>query len=729
MASLAELQDALVNADKAGDADAARQLADAIHSMRKTQEAMPTAAQAGGALNDIPRQIGLTARYGLEGLANAAQVFTEPLRYLQDKITPDRAPTMSQLVTGERTPKSMPLGVVASQFADSIGLPKPQGANERTVAEATRLGFGAGGLAGGASKAAQVAGPIASKTLGFLAANPTQQITAAAGAGAAANASKEAGGGFGQQLGASVVGGVAGGLVPGAAGVVRSGVNAIKNEFGKGMTNPQLDAKISLVLQRTGVDYRMVSEKVKQGMRAEMRSLLEADKELDPAAVRRLLDFKRTGTTPTRGMVSQDPVQITREMNLAKTAANSSDGQLHGLPRLQNQNNARLIENLNESGASRGNVDAAGEFVTSSVLGRQAGLRSAEDAAWERAKGMPGYTQPISSRVISDINEALGSEGMMPFMNPTISRYMEAFQNGQPFTPQAYRNLQSMLAREVSKGGNEGAAAGLARRVLEQSDLQPARFATDGSSVVTQGMANGMQAVDNNATDAIAAVNAARRATRQAYQYEDSSTLVRSVLSDGATSDPQRIAKRFVIGGTVREARDLAQQVGPGGIGEIKNAIVAHLKDKAVNGATDEVGKFSQSAYNKALNAIGDGKLALFFAPDEIEQLRAVGRAASYMQNQPVGSAVNNSNSGAMMVGKAYDALRGGLGMIPGVGPVTAGLLDVTLGNPTKSAYNFIGSRQAQNAAQGLLAGTPAGLRPENLIFPAAAMGGLLTAP
>lgn len=35
MASLSELQDALVNADKAGDAEAARQLADAIHAMRR----------------------------------------------------------------------------------------------------------------------------------------------------------------------------------------------------------------------------------------------------------------------------------------------------------------------------------------------------------------------------------------------------------------------------------------------------------------------------------------------------------------------------------------------------------------------------------------------------------------------------------------------------------------------------------------------------------------------
>jgi hypothetical protein len=238
-----------------------------------------------------------------------------------------------------------------------------------------------------------------------------------------------------------------------------------------------------------------------------------------------------------------------------------------------------------------------------------------------------------------------------------------------------------------------------------------------------------MRAVDDNATDAIAAVNNARRATRQAYRYEDSSPLVRSVLSDGATSDPQRIAQRYVVGGTVREAQDLARQVGPGGIGEIKNAIAAHLKDRALNGASDEVGKFSQSAYNKALNAIGDRKLGVFFSPEEIAQLRAVGRVASYMQVQPVGSAVNNSNSAAMLLGKAYDGLVRGVGMVPGVGPVGAGILDLTIGTPTKNAANLMAQQQAQNVMPGLLSAQRAAPWTEGLAAQAIAMGGLFAAP
>ncbi len=715
MASLADLQDALVNADKAGDVDAARQLADAIHSMRKVDDAKPAAAQAGGMINDIGRQVGLLARHNIEGLGGTAQLFTEPIRYATDRIF-------------SQTGKTKPMGALAADFADMIGLPKPQGANERTVGEGVKLMAGAGGLAKGASALAKNAGPAAQTVLSALSSNPLQQVTAAAGSGLAGGASKEAGGGFWAQLGASTLGGIAGGIAPSGVSAIRDGFNALKREFGGGMSPQQLDAKISLVLQRSGVDYSAVPERVRQSFRAQMQSALEADKELDPAAVNRLLDFTRTGTTPTRGMVTQDPVQITREMNLAKIGANSSDDSLHGLPKIQNQNNAKLIANLNDLGASRGNANQAGELVTSSVLGRQAGLRGAEQSAWDTAKTMPGYKQPISAGVLSDINKALNEEGMMPYMSPQISKYMEAFQTGQPFTPQAYRNLQSMLSREVMKGGNEGAAAKLAAGILRNGELKPAGFVNDGNLPATSSMAGAMRAADGASTDAIDAVNRARQATARAYAYEDSSPLVRSVLSDGRTSDPVRIAQSYIIGGTSREAADVLRQVGPGGAEPIKLALLEHLKSKAVSGASDETAKFSQSAFNKALRDVGDEKLAMLFSPEELTALRANGRVAALMMSQPVGSAVNNSNSGALAVSKAYDALRNGIGMIPGAGPVTAGLLDITLGNPTKAVSGFMGQRRAMDIAPGLLAQQQGSLG-RQLLLPGAAMGGLLAAP
>lgn len=650
-------------------------------------------------LSDIPRQLGLTARYALEGPAQAAQVFTEPIAGLM---------RMGGIAT-------KPLGEVAAGLADSIGLPKPETAQERVVGDATRLVAGSGGLIGSAGQMAKLPGMAGTVGAG-LSANPVQQLSSAAGAGVMGGLSREGGGTELQQAGSALIGGVVGGMAPGAA---NAALTAGRKLLNAGMTPQAMDIQISSALQRAGMDYSQVPERARQAMRAEMASALKAGRELDPEAVRRLAEFRTLGVTPTRGMVTQDPVQITREMNLAKIGANSADGELQGLARVQNQNNARLIQVMNEQGANRGNAAQAGDALTSAVIGRREGLRSAEQAAWDAAKASPGYRAPVSAQPLSAINAALGDEGLMPFMNPTISRYMEAFQTGQqPFTPQAYRNLQSMLSREVAKGGNEGAAAGLAQRILRDADLRPAGFADTNNTLVTQGVAAGMRAADGAADDAISAVNRARQATRQAYAYEDSSPLVRSVLSGGASSDPERIATRYIIGGTANEAREVLAQLGPQGSQVVKDALIANLKEKALSGSADEVGKFSQSAFNRALNKIGDRKLSLLFTEEELGRLRMTGRVASYAQNQPVGSAVNNSNSGSLVVGQALDMLRN----VPIIGP--------NIGQPLQNLNVSIQQRAAQNVLPGLLAAQPKQPLLPGLITPGIGFsGGLLSAP
>jgi len=663
-----------------------------------------SAVNAGKALNSIPRQVGLTVRSGIEGLADTAQVVTEPLRYITDRLTGS-------------TGKTVPLGRLATQAADWVGLPSPQDANERAVASGVKLMSGAGGtgaLAGLVRPVSAAVPGLANKAAQMFAANPMQQIASAGGAGLAGGASKEAGGSPIEQGVASLVGGVLGGKAP---DIANGTATLAKRMFNMGMNTQQLDLKISEVLRQSGVDYSKVPERIRQSLRQEMSASLDANKAINPEAASRLLAFQQAGVTPTRGMISQNPVQITREQNLAKMGANSNDAGLQGLALIQNQNNGKLIGNLNTLGANRGNILGAGEHVTNSVLSRQSMLRDSEKAAWDAAKSTPGYRQPISAQPLSDINQALGDEALMPFMNPAISKYIEAFQSGHPFTPQDYKNLQSMLSREMAKGGNEAAAAGVAARILREADLKPAGFVNPGNLPATQGMASGMRNADNAATDSIDAVNAARRATRSAYAYEDSNPLVRSVLSGGSTSDPQRIAQRYIVGGTANEAADMAQQVGPRGLAPIKDAILAHLKSKALNGAADEVGKFSQSAFNKAMSAIGDRKLSILFTPEEIAALQNNGRVAALMQSQPVGSAVNNSNSGAMLLGRGLDFLN----HVPVVGPM--------VGPALKNIQVTYGNSQAQRVAPGLLADMPKRPMGANLLAPGVAIGGLLAAP
>jgi hypothetical protein len=96
----------------------------------------------------------------------------------------------------------------------------------------------------------------------------------------------------------------------------------------------------------------------------------------------------------------------------------------------------------------------------------------------------------------------------------------------------------------------------------------------------------------------------------------------------------------------------------------VKQALVKYLRDAATNN-TDDITKFSQASYRAALRSLGDAKLKVFFDPAELSMLKNVGEAAKYMQAQPTGSAVNSSNSGAMLIGRGIDLASSVTGKLP----------------------------------------------------------------
>lgn len=733
MASLAELQDALVNADKAGDTDAARQLADAIHGMQSTQSAQPAAVSIGQDLNSIPRQLGLTARYGLEGLGNAAQIVAEPLRYITDKFVPDRHHNLSDVVKGDTAPipKSTPLGVQATKLADWMGLPTPQGANERVIGDATRLLAGGAGTMFGAGAPIQIGKKVLSTGLGpnALTENPLQQLASAVGSGLAGGSSREAGGTTTGQVVSSVLGGLGGaGLLAGGQSLLR-GATALKNQFLTPMTTQQMDVKINEVLAKSGVDYSQVPERTRQSLRAEMESSLRAGDELDPAAVARLVDFKRTGLTPTRGMLTLDPVQITREQNLAKMAANSSDSALHGLPRLQNQNNAQAINVLNESGASNGSMMDAGSSSVNSILGKDAAKQAGVNAAYDQARSMPGSNIPLDrTSFLNNIYSNLAKSNKMAFLPESVGNMLDTISKGVirvggqdhhvPFDADALDTLMTTIAtaQRGTNDGNAKAALSAVRKALDDTPITPVKNTYGGNQMVTEQGASYLKNADAEAGNFMGALRGAKQQAAQRFGWQESGRPIEAALSG---AQPDNFIKRFVINGTLKDAKDLATNAP---IEPIKNAIALHLKEKALNGAADEVGKFGQSAFNKEFKALNDsGKLGLFFTKDEIENLASLGRAASYMQHQPVGSAVNNSNSGALLLGRGMDALNS----LPVIGPM--------VGPALKNIQVSYGNSQAQKVLPALLAQAPKKRLDQSIVgllgAPGIAMGGLLAAP
>lgn len=690
----------------------------AQHAPTQVPDTSPTATQAGAAINNasdsIPRQLGLTARYGLEGLANAAQLGTEPIRYVTDRLT-------------GQTGKTKPLGAVATQLADWLGLPSPQGANERVIGDATRLVAGAGGLGGAASLAKNAPGAVG-QMASMLSSNMPQQLGSAAGAGLAGGASREGGGNGLMQGVAALGGGIAGGLAPSA---ISGTATAVKSMFNR-MTPQQMDAEISAVLNQSGVDYSQVPERVKQSLRQQMGSALQAGKELDPAAVARLTDFTTVGAIPTRGMVSQNPVQITREMNLAKIGANSADDGLSGLAMVQNSNNKTLIRNLNDAGAAKGDPFVAGQSAIGAINAKDSALESGVSSLYKQARDTSGRAadldrQAFATRVSDLLDEAMVG-GALPSdvqnkINWIASNAKPQGMHGSipmPFNVDIAEQLKTQIAK-LQRSTNDGSARhalGLVRQALDETPLMPSPSVNPGNLPAVPGtVPPSAQTVGQESIDAF---NAARNAARQRFGWQESAKPIEAALNG---AQPDKFVQQYVIGGSLADAKAIAENAP---IDQVKNAILAHLKEKAIGaGATDEVGKFSQSNFNRALSQIGDRKLKLFFSPEELAQIKSVARVASYMQNQPVGSAVNNSNSGALVLGKGIDALAGFSNSIPMFGP----LVSQPLVNGIKGLNVTLRTNQAQNVLPGLLANSPKHPLSQGLLLPALAYGGTLAAP
>lgn len=643
-------------------------------------------------LSDIPRQLGLTARYALEGPAQAAQVFTEPV---------------AGLMRWAGIP-TRPLGEIASGAADAIGLPKPETSLERVVGDATRLLAGTGGVLGASRAIAQLPGMVGTVGAG-MAANPTAQLTSATGAGVMGGLSREGGGNEMQQAGAALIGGVAGGMVPGAA---NAAVNAGKRLFNR-LTPQQMDVQISQVLQRAGMDYSQVPERARQSLRAQMQDALRAGQELDPAAVRRLAEFHIIGATPTRGMVTQDPVRITQEMNLAKMGANAGDDGLQGLARVQNQNNTRLINVMNEAGANRGDAFAAGQRAIGAIQAQDEALAGRVSNLYQQARDTSGRSAALDGAAFTRTANQMLDEGLLGGALPKdVADHMNRIARGEvPFDVNYAEQLKTRIAalQRATNDGSARMALSTVRRALDETPLMSASRVNPGNLPAVPGTVPPSPAALGQ--ESIDAFNQARQAARQRFGWQESARPIEAALNG---AQPDDFVQKFVIRGTVADASALAKNAPTA---EIKNALLAHLKEKALNGDSDEVGKFSQSAYNKALNQIGERKLALFFSPEEVNQLRTVGRVASYMQNQPVGSAVNNSNSGALLLGKGIDLLN----KLPGG--------QTFLGQPLQNINVSIQQRAAQNVLPGLLATQPRPPMASGLLAPAAAFSGGLLAP
>lgn len=631
--------------------------------------------------SDIPRQLGLATRYGIEGLADTAGIFSDPLAVTSNHLLG----TNFNRLRG-----------ATSNILDTIGLPKPQNAQERVVGDASRMLSGTGGLIKGASAAANYLPKAASAVADAIQARAGLQASSSIGAGYSGGAAREDGAGFGGQLGASLLGGILAPLsVSGLSSLASSAGNSIKNTFA-----PQaIELQVDNVLNKSGLDLSKLHGSIVNSVRDDVRKALSTGQEVSPDALRRLVDYKAVGATPMRSNLTLNPADITRDKNVAKLGANSSDPVAQQLAMLQNQNNTTLIDGLNTLGANTVNdANGAGAKVISALQARDNSAKSVIDSLYTKARGTNGRSANLDPHAFTNqANDALDFHLVGGQLPADVRNMINKISTGEmPFNVDTAEQLKTVMGnlQRSSSDGNVRKSLGLVRDALESTPL-----------------------LDNQGQQAVNAFNKARGFNRS-YMGLVEKTPALQAVRDGI--EPDKFVDQFIISnGSKSSVMDVAMlkknlKGNADAMDAIRGQIMANLKLKATNGAKDEVANFSPSAYNKALDAIGDRKLKLFFDKAEIEQMKRIGRVSSYENVQPKGSAVNNSNTAATAAGHAIDWISNYL-------PMGKALI----GDPTQNIKLSLGARGAINAPNALRLQAPRQKLPVPL-FPLLG-GGLLS--
>ena len=702
-----------VNAPEgASEQDAIKYVQDNFYGATKVDMPVPK-EPIGSALNreiaDIPRQLGLTARHGIEGVGNTLDMLASPFRAGLNAVLP-----------GNLQAK----GSTGKAIADVIGLPEPRTKIEKIVAQPTQLLAGGAGLLGGARAASSIPG-MTGEVAKMLAANPAQQLQAAVGAGAAGGLVKETGGNPLSQFAASVAGGVAAPLsvsavksIPAAA---KSAVEFLAPGISKAQAMPEIDIAISRIIEPSGLKFSDLSNSVRDKLREDIANAIKTGSKLDENALRRLADYRMTGATPTRATISLDPVEITRQKNAAKFGVNSSDPKLQQLGQIENANNRAIIAKLNEFGGTPEDKYAAAEKVMARLNSLDAAAKARIDAAYEAARGTSGRQAFIDPSAFTQRANDMLDEAMLGGVIPAdVRSKLNGIAEGKiPLTVDVAEQFKTNLGN-IARDSNERSvkkALGMIRQALDDAPLLPADKINSGNlpgvpgSIPKSPLAAGQESID--------AFNEARRLNRSWMSIVDRVPALQAVR-DGV--EPDKFVNDFIIGnGSRSSVMDTAQlksliKDSEPAMKAVRGQIIAHLKEKALGGASDEIGNVSQSNLNKAIQSIGDRKLSLFFSKPEIEQIKAAARVASYEQVQPRGSAVNNSNTAGAALATIFDKIANSplVGRIP-FAPQMAGNVSAS-----------IAARKALNAptAAVIKESQP---KTAPYLLPAVAVSGLLT--
>jgi hypothetical protein len=416
------------------------------------------------------------------------------------------------------------------------------------------------------------------------------------------------------------------------------------------------------VANDTGQRWEDLGPQMQAQMRTQVaQSLQAAGGRQDPAALARLRDFQAEGMQPTLGQITRDPRQFANEMNL-RQLPDTGDPLLQ---RMQQQG-VQLQDKLGTYGQGAAQDYRAGNELMAPLRAYDQKLSTDVRAAYQAARASAGKDQELPL------------QGLAQDAADVLDNYGDKVPSG----------VVNQLRKYGILPGQEGNSAPRKLFTVEEADkllkvINSSGSATDDATNAALSQLRGAvkNAVTQPGADDVFAP--ARKLAAQRFALHDSVDALADVAKGRAS--PDTFVNRYLINADTDQTKQLAgilRDQSPDAFQQARAQIGAKLGRAAFgeNVAGDKA--FSVERYAKALNDLGDDKLAAFFSPQEVEQLHRLGRVAAYINQAPNKAPVNTSGNWAALMNIA--------GRIPGLGPA--------MGVLRAGAQNFEQGRGVQRA-------------------------------
>lgn len=604
MATLEQLQGALVKADAAGNTDDARALADAIRQLRSAAETPDYESQ-------------------FAGEQSAPTVLQRMRRGVEDMV--DRGKQVG-LNVGEK------IGIADPGAADAFTKQANQEQLEYEAARGPDAGLDVArmsgnalatpgvAMGGGASVAGRVGyGALMGAESGALQFDPTNS--------AAGTVKNTALGGAGGAVAAPVAGALGDKL--GAVGRVILG-----KIRGIGSAAPLAkQAETIIVQQAPSASQSQIVTLVDEATKEIKRT-----GSLNAEALARKANLVENGLTPTKASVTRNPADWTRERNLQKLLQ-SPDKEMGDvgaeLTGVYQANDKALVKRIDKIGGGlpKGSNEEHGATV----------MQSLDDLSKASQKDV--------SRLYTKVRESRGEE--------LASDARELHSTLEGLRDNTYaEKLVSSVTNKLKRFGMLDGNGELTDKTLTVTQAEELRKFVN-TLPNDFGKKDIIRAIDTDVMSGVGedAFGGARKAAQERFAMLANPATQKALntlgeLSEGKTA--QNFIKAQVVSASEKDVGTLVATIGKlekepaeKAIASLRAGVMQHLRDKAVD---EKSGKFSGAAFDKALGEIGEKKLNSIFGAQMAKQLKSLGRAAIDATFEPPYSAVNHSNTAPMLL-------------------------------------------------------------------------------